>query len=464
MKVVIVFPHVGYCTGWRPHLATEVKNGATYHIAQALTYLYSIARRFTDEVLVIDFNFDSHEENLRKLERFGPDAVLISSTVNSYDSTRQIARDVAGLGVKVFIGGPAVSSNYYLRPDLLDVGAPCEFVVTNKDIFAWTEQVFGEDRHFRFNEFAVDNSWIAETYPEHVRSALRYTVASSIGCTFKCHFCLNPMVYKINYKEPALLESEIGYLMENYGADAVSVADPYFFMRQSHADDVMSVMEMLGIRWSQQTCLVTLTPENLSRMAETGCRSVLVGIENFASGEIDKPVEVDNFEHVVAEAKGLGISVKPSFISALLDIDYDADVQQVHYIKSLIDRDLVPGHNIQSNIYSPYIPDSRDRLLDVPFRFWGVMPVTAQDKEHWTRNMALCDLIYDLVFPDTKERYAEVRAEYLDHLATLDDWWVKHRPVPEMSLDKRPFLLTSGKVRAEGVEPLPGQSVLKVLA
>jgi hypothetical protein len=33
-----------------------------------------------------------------------------------------------------------------------------------------------------------------------------------------------------------------------------------------------------------------------------------------------------------------------------------------------------------------------------------------------------------------------------------------------MSLDKRPFLLTSGRVRAEGVEPLPGQSVLKVLA
>ena len=57
MKVAIVFPHVGYCTGWRPHLATTVESGATYHIAQALTYLYSICREFTRDVRVFDFNF-----------------------------------------------------------------------------------------------------------------------------------------------------------------------------------------------------------------------------------------------------------------------------------------------------------------------------------------------------------------------------------------------------------------------
>ncbi|MFJ9630085.1 B12-binding domain-containing radical SAM protein [Streptomyces sp. NPDC091280] len=448
MRVVIVFPHVGYCTGWRPHLATEVKNGSTYHIAQALTYLYSTARHYTPHVQVVDFNFGTYQDNVQRVLDYRPDAVLISSTVNSYDSTRQISVDVTRRSrAKLFVGGPAVSSNYFLRPDLLKLDVDCEFVVTNRDIFAWAKQVFGRADDLKFRTFRPDNSWIAETYAPEVRDKLRYTVVTSIGCTYKCTFCLNPMVYKINYKDPDILREEIHYLREEYGADAVSVADPFFFMRQEHSDDIMDVFADSGIRWSQQTCLVTLTDRNLERMAETGCHSVLVGIENFTSKEINKPVEVTEFEDRLEVAAGMGISIKPSFISALLDIDYEVDLGQIRYIRSIIDRGLVPNYHIQSNIYTPYIPDARDRLLDVPFRFWGVMPVTAQDEEHWRQNLNLCDMIYELVFPETAARYQEVRAEYLDLLAHKDTMWMTHRPVPHVPPEKRIHLLTSGKVR-----------------
>lgn len=414
-----------------------------------MTYLYSIARQYSDNVRVIDFNFGSYLDNLRILLARKPDVVLISSTVNSYDSTKQIARDVAEhCGAKVFIGGPAVSSNYYLRPDLIQTGTDCEFVVTNRNIFNWSQQVFGEDKNLQFNTFRPDNGWIRETYPDEVRQALRYTVITSIGCTYKCHFCLNPMVYKINYKEPDVLRDEIAYLQQEYSAVSVSVADPFFFMRQQHADAIMDVLAQCGIRWSQQTCLVTLTDPNLVRMAETGCKSVLVGIENFSSGEINKPVEVSMLEDRAKTAKDLGIAIKPSFISGLLDIDYDTDVAQINYIHDIIERGLVENHQIQSNMYTPYIPDDRDRLLDVPFRFWGVMPVTAQNEKHWRLNVSLCDLIYELVFPETMPRYQQVRAEYLAYLDTLDDIWMRHRPVPHIPLDKRTHLLTSGKVRA----------------
>jgi len=30
---------------------------------------------------------------------------------------------------------------------------------------------------------------------------------------------------------------------------------------------------------------------------------------------------------------------------------------------------------------APLIPDKRDRLLDIPFTYWGVMPVTADDED-----------------------------------------------------------------------------------
>jgi radical SAM superfamily enzyme YgiQ (UPF0313 family) len=448
MRVVIVFPHVGYCTGWRPHLSTDIKSGTTYHIAQAATYLYSISRHYTPDVWVVDFNFGSYEDNVRRVLDHRPDAVLISSTVNSYDSTREIAVDVARRSAaKIFIGGAAVNANYYLRPDLLKLDVEAEFLVTNRDIFAWAEPVFGRLDKLTFRDFPVDNSWLSETYSAEDRRNIRYTVITSLGCTYKCHFCLNPMVYKINYKDPELLRAEVDHLMSELDAHSVSVADPFFFMQRRHSEAIMDVMSDLGIPWSQQTCLVTLTDENLDRMAETGCHSALVGIENFHSKEINKPVEVSALEDRLVRARERGISVKPSFISGLLDIDHEVDVAQIRYVRSAIDRGLLSSHHIQSNIYTPYLPDPRDRLLNVPFRFWGVMPVTAQDEEHFKRNLELCDLIYELVFPETMARYQEVRAEYLAYLDGLDDVWMHHRPVPHLPEDKRIHLLTSGKVR-----------------
>ena len=451
MRVVIVFPHVGYCTGWRPHLATKVENGATYHIAQAIPYLYSISRQYTPDVRVVDFNFGEHEDNLRRVLDYRPDAILISSTVNSYDSTRELSKAFAQgrPDAKIFIGGPAVSSNYFLRPELLKVDADVEFVVTNKDIFAWAKKVFGEDKQLKFRHFPVDNSFIRDTYPEDALTNIRYCVVTSIGCTYKCSFCLNPKVYRVNYKDPELLRTEIAWLQDNLDVDAISVADPFFFMREKHAAEVMDVLEERDIKWSQQTCLVTLTDENLQRMAETRCSSVLVGIENFTSGEINKPVEVEQFEDRTKVAKELGIKVKPSFISGLLDIDYDTDVAQIHYIRSIIDRGLVENNQIQSNIYTPYIPDARDRILDVPFKFWGVMPVTAKDEEHFEKNLSLCDLIYEQVFPETLDRYREVRAEFLDYLDQQDSMWMQHKPVPHVPARKMNHVLTSGKVRVD---------------
>jgi hypothetical protein len=114
----------------------------------------------------------------------------------------------------------------------------------------------------------------------------------------------------------------------------------------------------------------------------------------------------------------------------------------------------VDNHNIQSNIYTPYIPDARDRLLDVPFRYWGVMPVTADDEEDWKRQLKLCDLVYEHIFPETLSRYMEVRAEYLELLASRPSMWMYHEPVPEVSAKAMVRGLTGGKIRV-GLTPSP---------
>jgi radical SAM superfamily enzyme YgiQ (UPF0313 family) len=430
MRVAIVFPHVGYCTGYRPHLSTEIKHGATYHIAQCLTYLYSTAELFAEAVRVIDFNFGSFDSNIQTLRQFNPDVVLISSTVNSFDSTRKIVKWVSeGLTrTKIFVGGPAISSNYPLRSSLVSIDAEFEYVVTNKDIFAWTEQVFGRKANVEFSTFTPTSRWILDTYPEQMRDKLRYTIITSLGCTYKCNFCLNPKVYQVEYKDLGVVRTEIEEMKALFGAKQISVADPYFFMNFNHGHKVMEVMSDCNVRWSQQTCLITLTDENLDLMGETGCASVLVGIENFFSNEIDKPVTKEMLEEKLARANKLDIKIKPSFISGLLDIDFETDVLQIEYVKSLIARGKIENNQVQANIYTPYIPDERDRLLNVPFLYWGVLPVTAQGKADWKDKVKLCDLINEEIFPETLVRYNVIKRDYFSLLENEETMWFDETP------------------------------------
>lgn len=425
MKLTIVFPHVGYCTGYRPHLSTDVKHGATYHIPQCLTYLYSTAIKFVKETKVIDFNFCSFEQNINTLYQYDPDIILVSSTMNSYDNVRKIVENISKKleYSKIYIGGAAVSSNYHLRPSLLKVDAECEFIVTNKDIFAWTEQVFNQRFDLTFSNFVPTNEWIKDTYSKNIWEKLRYTVITSLGCTFKCNFCLNPKVYQVEFKDLNVLRREIEEMIALYRVSKVSVADPYFFMNSKHAKNVMEVFYDYKIKWSQQTCLITLTDENLELMNQTGCTSVLTGIENFFSQEINKPVSKEKLEERIDRANEFSIKIKPSFISGLLDVDYATDVMQIQYIRSLIERGKIENNQVQANIYTPYIPDRRDRLLKVPFSYWGILPVTAQNVSDWREKLQLCDMINREIFPETQERYSLVKQEYLSHLNSSYDLW-----------------------------------------
>jgi pyruvate-formate lyase-activating enzyme len=425
LRVVIVFPQVGYCTGYRPHLERSPQYGATYHVAQCLPYLYSIARHFTDEVKVIDFNYGEYASNMAMVKAFEPDAMLLSSTVNSWDSTQQITQEIHQClpDTKLFIGGPAVTANYTRRAKLLRVDAPCTFVVTARDIFAWTEQVFGVRSPLTFATFEPNYTWLSDTYGDQLFK-LRQTVTTSLGCTYTCNFCLNHSEYSLEYKDPEVFRREIIQLRKLYGIDRVSVSDPYFFMKFRHADEIMRIFVEEEFDWAMQTTLVSMTDENIQKLQKARCKSVLVGIENFFSEEIDKPVTAEGLEHCINFANDHGIKIKPSFIVGLLDIDVETDVKHIHYIRSLIDRNLVENNQIQANVYTPYIPDERDRILDVPFRFWGVMPISVKDQHDWRDKLRLCDMVYEYIYPETIERYAQVKQDYFGY-ANHDSlpWW-----------------------------------------
>jgi hypothetical protein len=129
MNAAIVFPHIEYATGNRPHPAREIASGSTYQVPQGLTYLYSTLRHMGMQARVLDFNFRSFEENLARVQEIKPDVVLVTSTVNSYDSTREIVGRVADscADARIFVGGPSVALNVPTRAAMLAIDAPFEY-------------------------------------------------------------------------------------------------------------------------------------------------------------------------------------------------------------------------------------------------------------------------------------------------------------------------------------------------
>jgi len=217
-NAVVVFPHVGYATGNRPHLAREIVNGSTYQVPQGLTYLYSTLRSLGIDTRVVDFNFRTFAENINRITEVNPNLVLVTSTLNSYDSTRQIVLEVARSCPKarVFVGGPAVTANVPARTEILQIDAPFEFVVVRKDIFEWTQQVLGRACDLNFSSFMPNHEWMQDTYgPEYIPQ-LRFAIATSLGCTFNCRYCLNWQVYKTEFKNKEVVRAELADLSRTH--------------------------------------------------------------------------------------------------------------------------------------------------------------------------------------------------------------------------------------------------------
>jgi len=198
-----------------------------------------------------------------------------------------------------------------------------------------------------------------------------------------------------------------------FGAQRVAVPDAYFLMDSTHSSEVIDSFGDMGFRFAAQTTLVSLTDEWVASLAARGCLSILVGVENFFSQETGKPVSAEYLEDRIQLTRKYGIRLFPTFICGFSDVDFDHDRRQLDYVRSLIERRLVANHGVQVNLYMPYIADPADRLIGVPFRFWGVLPVAPRSRLHWEQQLALCDEIYETIYGEHLENYRAVRAEYM---------------------------------------------------
>lgn len=279
-----------------------------------------------------------------------------------------------------------------------------------------------------------------DTYTgEHIKEEwkdvpIRYSIITSIGCSKTCSFCGNPYIYRIGFKNKQIVRE----LIEEYvahGIDRVSVHDMYFVMSESHAYEMMEVFQATGVRYSMQTCLENLTDQLLDDLKASGLQKFLVGIENPVSHTVGKTVEMERVHWLLdAVQKRRFEGVKLSYIVGLPGVKIEDDMALLQHIISEVSSLGHPLEDLQVNLYTPYRPEAHTHYLPygeaapaqgqsifiltkIPYSFWGSFPIGFAEEAELRTQMILCDVTFEMIYTEFKDKYLETRELYLQELS-----------------------------------------------
>ena len=149
------------------------------------------------------------------------------------------------------------------------------------------------------------------------------SVVTSRGCPYECVFCSAPAWTgrKVRYRTPSLCVDEIEELV-GLGFREIAVEDELFTLHRKHLHAVCSdlIRRNLGIRWNAFSRVDTITPENISLMAEAGCQAICFGVESGNQEVLDRIKKKSNLAKVreaMRITEEAGIAALASFIVGL---------------------------------------------------------------------------------------------------------------------------------------------------
>ena len=113
----------------------------------------------------------------------------------------------------------------------------------------------------------------------------------SRGCSFRCRFCVYNRPGKFEYRTGTQITSEINYLKQEYGVEAVNLRDEVCIpVNPKLAKEYLEAIGNAGVTWRGQT--VPFGDEDMLRLArDSGCVELAIGVE---SADSDSVLEISN--------------------------------------------------------------------------------------------------------------------------------------------------------------------------
>jgi radical SAM superfamily enzyme YgiQ (UPF0313 family) len=213
----------------------------------------------------------------------------------------------------------------------------------------------------KLNAFYPVKSYLGKTFMGSRTAAYH----SSVGCPFTCSFCAVVPIYEARWKGKSakLVYSDIIFLIDKYGADAVEFHDNNFFVSEKRTVEFSELIKDARINWWGEGRIDTInkySDDSLKLMRESGCRMIFFGAEtgnNDVLKQMDKGGTQSNeqIKSFAARMKKFDIIPEYSFVLGLpavssikVNNQINEDIQFIRKIK-----EINPNTEIIIYLYSP---------------------------------------------------------------------------------------------------------------
>jgi len=223
----------------------------------------------------------------------------------------------------------------------------------------------------KLNDFYPVKNYLGKTFMGSRTAAYH----SSIGCPFTCSFCAVVPIYKARWraKSAQKVYSDIKFLIDEYGADAVEFHDNNFFVSEKRTVEFSELIKDEKINWWGEGRIDTIykyTDDSLKLMRESGCKMIFFGAET-GNDEVLKQMDkggtqsAEQIKSFAARLKSFDIIPEYSFVLGL-PADSSGKVNKqinddIRFIRKI--KEINPATEIIIYLYSP-VPTEGSELYN----------------------------------------------------------------------------------------------------
>ena len=232
----------------------------------------------------------------------------------------------------------------------------------------------------KLNSFYPIKRYLGKTYLGSKTIAYH----SSFGCPFTCSFCAVVPIYNARWKGKSAngIYSDIKFLKENYGGNAIEFHDNNFFVSERRTVEFANFIKPEGMIWWGEGRIDTLnkySDESLKLMRESGCKMIFFGAETGSDAVLKKMDKggTQSGKQIVefaARMKKFDIIPEYSFVLGFPGDSPEMVMQQIdediEFIKHI--KEINPQTEIIIYIYSPVPTEGSEmyeQVLKSGFKF-----------------------------------------------------------------------------------------------
>jgi radical SAM superfamily enzyme YgiQ (UPF0313 family) len=274
----------------------------------------------------VEVSYREHGDvTAEQLEAERPDVVVLSTFTAQAPEAYAFADRCRALGLRTALGGLHAS----VRPD--EALRHVDHVFVGEGEETWPEFLAdlaaGRPRRLydsRGRVFPLDRSPLPRYDLLDLERYNRITLQTTRSCPHACTFCASGVLLRGPYrKKPVeLVERDLEAITARWPEAFVELADDNTFVDKRWGRTLVEAIAPFGVKWFTETDVtVADDPELLARLAASGCRQLLIGLEALdpvTVSELEarpfKARRVADYASAVRRIQEAGVSVNGTFV------------------------------------------------------------------------------------------------------------------------------------------------------